>query len=168
MASYLGIVNGLKKMIAAITTSAGAGDAGKIIATDTNGKIDNSFMPTGIGADTVSILTSEDIAAGKQVNIYDNTGTANARLADATTTGKHSHGFVLASTTSGQNATIYSEGNNDQVTGQTPGDVYLSTTQGEVISDPSTLVGGNILQKVGVATSATNINQESGDIIELV
>ena len=34
---------------------AGAGDAGKIPAVDSSGRLDTSFMPTGIGADTAAI-----------------------------------------------------------------------------------------------------------------
>ena len=149
-----------------LTSSAGAGDAGKIPALDSAGKLDNTMMPTGIGADTSSILASEDLAAGDLVNIYDNSGTANCRKADATTAGKEAHGFVLATVTSGNNANIYFEGANDQVTGATVGVQFLSTTAGAATATaPST--SGNIVQKIGIATSATSINFEAGNHITL-
>lgn len=49
---------------AAIQSSAGAGDAGKIPALDAAGRLDNSMMPAGIGADTAAITASENLAAG--------------------------------------------------------------------------------------------------------
>jgi len=138
------------------TTSAGAGDTGKIPALDATGRLDTSFMPTGIGADTASIQASENLAAGDLVNIW-NSGGARVRKADATTAGKEAHGFVLASVTSGANATVYFEGGNGQVTGQTPGRVYLSTTPGlATATAPS--AAGNVVQIVGFATAATSIN----------
>lgn len=143
----------------AINTSAGAGDAGKIPALDAAGKLANSMMPTGIGADTASVLASENLANGDFVNIYDNAGTANVRKADATTAGKEAHGFVLAAVTSGNNATVYLEGSNTGVSGVTPGNVFLGTTAGASTSSaPSST--GNVVQRLGVATSATSISFE--------
>jgi len=124
------------------------------------------MMPTGIGADTASIEASEDLAAGDLVNIYDSTG-AKCRKADATTKGKEAHGFVLAVVTTGNNATVYFEGSNDQVTGLTPGVQFLAATAGgATVTAPSS--SGNIVQKVGVATAATSLNFEAGNPIELV
>lgn len=152
---------------ASIQSSAGAGDAGKIPALDAAGKLDNSMMPVGIGADTASIVSSENLAAGDFVNIYNNAGTANVRKADATTAGKEAHGFVLSAVTSPAAATIYFEGTNTQVTGQTPGNVFLSTTPGAATSTaPSG--SGNVVQKLGVATSATAINVECQAPVVLV
>ena len=138
------------------TTSAGAGDAGKLPALDATGKLDTSFMPVGIAADTATVEASEDLAAGDFVNIYDNTG-ALCRKADATTAGKEAHGFVLEAVTSGNNATIYFEGSNTQVTGQTPGRVFLSATAGlATATAPSG--SGNVVQRIGIAVSATVVN----------
>lgn len=143
-----------------LVTSAGAGDAGKIPALDAAGRLDNSVMPSGIGADTASITTSEALAAGDYVNIWNSTG-AKARKADATVAGKEAHGFVLASASSGAAATVYFEGPNTAVTGQTPGPVFLSTTAGTgQTAAPSG--SGNVVQRLGVATSATSVNFEAG------
>lgn len=140
-------------------TSAGAGDAGKIPALDAGGKLDNSLLPTGIGADTASITSSENLAAGDLVNIFNSTG-AKVRKADATTSGKEAHGFVLAGVISPAAATVYFEGTNNQVTGLTPGVQFLDTTAGKsVAAAPS--ASGNVVQRVGVATSATSLNFES-------
>lgn len=141
------------------TSSAGAGDSGKLVALDSSGRIDNSMMPVGIGADTAAISTSESLAAGDFVNIWSNGGTANVRKADATSSGKHAHGFVLSAFTHPTTATVYFEGTNTAVTGRTPGDQFLSTTAGTTTTTaPSG--SGNVVQKLGVATSATAINFE--------
>ena len=52
-------------------------------------------VASGGGADTGTVTTSEALAAGDLVNIWNSSG-AKARKADATTAGKEAHGFVLA------------------------------------------------------------------------
>lgn len=136
-----------------VTSSAGAGDSGKTGLLDASGKWDSSMMPTGIGADTQVIVTSENLSAGNLVNIYNNAGTVTARKADATTVGKLADGFVLAATTSGQNATVYGVGTNTGVTGLVGGDVYLDTTAGGV-TQTAPSGSGNIVQRVGFASAA--------------
>ena len=148
------------------TSSAGAGDSGKLAALDAAGKLDTSFMPTGIGADTASIATSENLSAGDLVNIYDATGTPTARKADATTAGKEAHGFVLAATTSPAAATVYFEGSNTGVAALTAGNQFLSTTAG-LSSSTAPSGSGNVVQKVGVATAAAVLNFEAGQPIVL-
>lgn len=149
----------------ATVVSAGAGNAGDIPALDATGRLDSSVMPVGIGADTASIEASEALAAGDYVNIHNATG-AKVRKADATTAGKQAHGFVLAAVSSGAQATVYFEGPNTQVTGQTPGDIFLSTTPG-VGSSTAPAGSGNVVQRLGVATSATSVNFEAGQPIVL-
>jgi hypothetical protein len=147
------------------TTSAGAGDAGKVVALDAAGKLDTSFMPTGIAADTASITASEALSAGDYVNIWNSTG-AKARKADATTAGKEAHGFVLAAVSNGASATVYFEGTNSSVTGQTPGVVFLSITPGAgTTTAPS--ASGNVVQRIGFASSATAVNFQSQEPIVL-
>lgn len=143
-----------------IQSSAGAANAGDIVALDDTGRIDNSMMPVGIGADTAVIAASEALAAGDFVNVWNSTG-AKVRKADATVAGKEAHGFVLAAVASGGNATVYFEGTNTQVTGQTPGPVFLLTTAGTG-GPTAPSASGNTVQRLGVATSATAINFEGG------
>jgi len=149
----------------ATVTSAGAGDAGEIVALDAAGKLDNSVMPVGIGADTQSITTSEALAAGDLVNVHDSTG-AKVRKADATTVGKEAHGFVLASVGSGAAATVYFEGTITGLTGLTPGNAFLATAAGTPTDTPPS-GSGNVIQKVGVATSTTTLNFEPGPVVVL-
>lgn len=145
-------------IINAKNTSAGAGDATKIPSLDGTGRLDASFMPVGIGADTAAIVASEILAAGDLVNVWNNAGTSNARKADASTIGKEAHGFVLAGFAAAATATVYFEGTNTQVTSLTPGVQYLSgTTPGKSSTTPASGTG-KIVQVVGLATSATNMN----------
>jgi len=155
------------KEVEATTVSAGAGDAGEIVALDATGKIDESMMPVGIGADTAEITAYEDLAAGDFVNVFTDAGAAKARKADASTYGKEATGFVLAAALTGATATVYFEGQNTQRTGLTPGALYfLATTPGSVTATaPST--AGNIVQQVGRAMSATSLAYEGGQPVEL-
>lgn len=152
-------------IVNATTTSAGAGDANKLAALGGSGKLDITMMPTGVGADAVSVTASENLAAGDLVNIHNSSG-AKARKADATSSGKEAHGFVLSAVTSGNPATVYFEGSNTGVTGLTPGKQYLSTTAGLATSTaPSG--SGNVVQIVGFATAAASLNFNSGTPVVL-
>lgn len=179
-------------LINAKTTSAGAGDTGKIpqlnangilddtiinatvtssankiVKLDGTGKLDSTVLPTGIGADTASIIASENLAAGDLVNIYNNAGVANCRKADASTTGKEAHGFVLAAVTATGNATVYFEGTNTQMTGLTPGIQFLSPTTAGRTTATAPSAAGQVSQVVGFATSATAMNFQSRNPIVL-
>ena len=150
-----------------IITSAGAGDSGKAIGLDNSGLLSVTFMPVGVGADTVSLVTSESLVAGDFVNIYDNGGTPTARKANAGAVGTRAHGFVLAASTTPDAAQVYFEGNNNQLTGQTGGTgLFLATSAGDVSATAPTETG-EIVQKLGIAVSATQANVEIGDTITL-
>jgi len=162
---FLRLIGGVLTEVFGVQTSAGAGSAGDIVALDDTGRIDSSMMPVGIGADIKTIAASEALAAGDWVNVWNSTG-AKVRKADATTAGKEAHGFVLAAVSSGANALVYFEGTNTQVSGQTPGPVFLQTTAGTGgATIPS--ASGNVVQNLGVALSATEVNFERGTPVVL-
>jgi len=148
------------------TQTGGAGNENKIPSLDAAGRLDTTMMPTGIGADTQTIVASENLAAGDLVNVWNDASTPKARKADATTAGKEAMGFVLSAVTSGNNATVYFEGNNDQVSGLTAGVLYLATTAGGVTGTaPSST--GNVVQKVGFATASGSMNFNAGQTVVL-
>lgn len=187
---FLASLAGRIKMIATIATSAGAADAEKIPSTNANGvldptiinaatsgnskvlqtlpdgTIDPSVLPTGIGADVKNVPASEALAAGDLVNIWNDTGVAKARKADATAEGKEATGFVKAAVTSGATAAVYMEGRITGLTGLTPGArLYLSaSTPGRATpTAPSTV--GNVVQWVGDAVDTTEMDFEKSDPI---
>jgi hypothetical protein len=161
---FLRNVSGRITEILGVVTSAGAGNDGDIPALDATGKLDISLMPSGIGASTVSATSSENLAAGDWVNLYNNAGVLTVRKADATTNGKQCHGYVIAAVTSPAAATVYLGGQNSGVTGKTIGAMqYLSTTPGaSVETAPS--ASGNLIQQLGPALSATLVRMNIQEI----
>lgn len=166
---FLRLVNGVFTEVFGLQTSAGAADGGKIVALDDTGRLSSTMMPVGVGADTVSLPATENIAAGRYVNIYDAAGTTSVRLADASTPGKPADGFVLSAVTTGQQALVYKEGTNTQLTGLTGGaDLFLSaSTPGAATPTPPS-TGGQIVQRVGKALGATSADFQRGEPVTLV
>lgn len=162
---YVALVSGKLKEIFG-TQSGGSGNENKIVALDASGRLDITMMPVGVGASTKTVLASEAIAAGDWVNVYNNGGTLNVRKADASAPAKYANGFVLASIANGASGTVYFEGINTAVTGQTPGEHFLSTTPG-TSSTTAPSAAGQIAQSVGHALSATEIEFEPGPTIEI-
>ena len=161
---FLNLTGGVPTQEVAVGTSAGAGDANKIPKLDAAGKLDITMMPTGAGPDATTITTSEALSAGDFVNLHNSTG-IKARKADATTSGKEAHGYVLSAVGSGASATVYFDGVNTAVTGRTVGArQFLGTTAGlPVETAPSAT--GNMAQILGVALSATSILFRANDPI---
>lgn len=142
-----------------LVTSAGAGDAGKFPALDSTGRLDTTVMPVGVGQDAASIQASENLTAGDFVNLH-NSGGARVRKADASN-GREAHGFVLAAATTGNNATVFFEGRNTALSSLSPGARYfLSGTTAGAATATAPTTSGQIVQPVGVAVSATEIDFE--------
>ena len=158
---FIAIIANKLKEIAGLQISAGAADANKLISTNSVGVIDVTLLPPGIGAEVVNAPTTENIAAGDFVNLYQNSGVISLRKADASTNTKPVNGFVIANSTYPANATMYILGTaNNFRTGLTIGNEYvLSKTVPGGVTDISTFVGtaGNILQPIGKAISATSM-----------
>lgn len=153
----------------ALVTSAGAGDAGKIVATDSSGRLDISLMPLGVGQEVSVIAASENLTAGDFVNIWNSSG-AKARKADASSNLKWAVGFVTANVTSPANATIYGISNkNTALSGLTIGAEYwLSTTPGAVVNQAGVPTGaGQLIQRLGCAESTTAMVFSNQDYTEL-
>lgn len=139
----------------------------KIVKLDSSGKLDSSMLPTGIGDDTSAIVASEALSAGDLVNVWNNAGQFNVRKADASTSGKSAHGFVLSAVSNGANATVYFEGTNTQLSGLTAGEQFLSVTVAGKTQSSAPTGAGQVVQRVGIAVSSTNLNFDRGDSIIL-
>lgn len=150
-----------------LQVSSGAGDAGKIPALNSSGQIDITMMPPGVGASTQAVLASENLSAGDFVNIYDNAGTANVRKADSTVAGRRAHGYVLSAVLSGNTATIYFEGKNDQLSGIVAGDRLYLGALGAVINTVPAMPTNLFHQYLGNALSTTSADIELDDEIVL-
>ena len=155
---YIKLVSGVPTETEATVQTAGAADAGKILALDANGKLDTTTLPAGIGADTALLTASENLAAGDVINVYEDTGAFKVRKADASTAGKHADGFVLNGVTAGNPATVYFEGTIVGLSGVTPGQLFLSATTPGGFSATPPSGAGKISQIIGIGVSSTSIN----------
>lgn len=158
---FLASVGGIVTQLYGLVVSGGAADGGKIVALDETGRLDESVLPLGIGADTVSAVASETLGAGKFVNFFNDGGTFSARLAD-NSNGRFADGFVVEEFTATQTATVYPiDGVNAELTGLTAGSRYWLGTAGGVTSTPldetDTGNAGKVSQYLGVAKSATEL-----------
>lgn len=158
---FLAVVGGKIKQVLAIVTSAGAGDAGKIPALDASGKLDTSFLPSGIGANQIVVPSSENLSAGDFVNLYDNTGVLTARKAD-NSNAREAWGYVETAVTSPANATVKRLNTvNGNRSGLTAGAEYWLGTAGGVITTPLDATdvanAGKVVQYLGRANSATEL-----------
>lgn len=147
---------------AATVTSAGAGNDGDIVALDSSGRLDTSVMPTGIAPDVEACVASETIANGALVNYFDSgAGVMKIRNADASVTTKRANGFVLVGGAAAATLNVYFLGRNTGVSGLTPAAQYFlsdSVPGGYTVTAPAGT--GKIVQRVGVAITATDINIE--------
>ena len=156
---YIYLNGGVLTELEATTTSAGAGDAGEIVALDSSGKLDSTLMPAGFGSDSKSMTAGEALTAGDLVYIN---GSGNALKADANAIAKAAVGFVLASISNAASGTVYFEGTITGLSGLTPGARYfLSTTPGGITTTAPTGTA-DIVQQVGFALSATELSFDAG------
>lgn len=152
--------------LSGINSSGGATDAGKLVITASDGKIDSTFLPNDITAETISAT------AGEALNAYDlvylKSPDGKIYKADAGATNKQPCiGFVKASVANAATGTVYFDG---AVTGTgfTQGQpVYLSVTAGaSTATAPST--AGQIIQQIGIAFSTTQFMFKPQQTLELV
>jgi len=164
---YVALADGRLITRAGTAASAGSADAGKIVALESDGRLSPSVLPAGIGADTVSRVASETLAAGDLVNIWNDAGTPKMRKADAAAPGKECSAFVKDAVSAGQTGLAYSEGSITGLTGLTPGArCYLGTTPGQITMTPP-VATGNVVQFVGTAHGADILSFEPGDGVVL-
>lgn len=160
---YLYLNSGIVTEKALNQTSAGLGDAGKGVALNASGLIDDTMLPT---VETITAPASENLSAGDWVNVFDSSGTLKVRKADASGgVGKRCHGFVKAAVTAPADAVVYTDGNNANDSGLTLGSThYLSATPGAATPTPPS-IAAHIVQELGLATSTTNMLTRIGETI---
>ena len=142
------------------SSSSGVGDAGKGVALGTDGKLDLTFFPAGIGTPVSTFTASEALAAGDLVNLWSDSGTVKARKADASVASKQAHGYVKSAVSANAQASVYTEHGSliSGLTGMTAGSEYfLSATVpgGAATAIPSG--AGQLVQYIGIAKSATEL-----------
>ncbi len=151
----LTIVGNVRQWLAANQTSAGAGDAGKIVALNSAGQVDITMMPSGIGPTAVTATASASIPAGL-VNLYNNAGALAARPADNTSVGSEANAFTSTAVTSGASASFNLTGLLTGLSGLTVGTQYFLGTVGQPTATLPT-TAGNVIQYVGKAVSTSSI-----------
>jgi hypothetical protein len=162
---------GKTKRRAPATASTGTADAGRLVAANSAGKLDETFLPAGIGANTVTAAASEALSAGSFVNLHEASGVFSARLAD-NSNGRPAHGFVAAAVASSATATVYPLGvTNSGLSGLTLGADYWLGAAGGVISTPLDETDANnagcLSQYLGVAKSDTELVSVRDDPVTL-
>lgn len=160
---YQTLENGKDKLVEASDSSAGAANAGDIVALNASGVIDPSMLPAG----EEKVLTAgEAIAAGDVVGIN---GSGQVVKADYSTP-IEAVGFAEAGIANGATGNIRFEGI-VPLTGLTPGARYYLDTTGSVTAtpqDPTAASAGEIHQYVGTAISATELRFEADDCLVML
>jgi hypothetical protein len=159
---YLDSTTGLPTSRALTVTSTGAPNAGDGVALDSDGKLNSTVMPSGLGADSQAILATENLAAGNWITIYNDPGTSNevCRKALAIDTTRPAHAYVKAAVSAGSIATAFFEGRNSLIPAGslTAADVgkraFLSaSTAGATTITPPTGTPGALVQFLGTIAS---------------
>ncbi len=167
MSKFLKIVSGVVTEEAAVVTGGTASEDGKLPALDATGKLDDSVMPDGVGAETIVLPASEALLAGDMVNVWDDGGTIKVQKATAADNTKPAHGYVVAGYDLGANATIYTDGYLT-TTGLTAGSKYfLSAAAAGEITATAPSGSAQVVQLVGFALSATKLAFEQHPHIQL-
>lgn len=162
---YLAWLSGRRSEVTALQTSAGAGDADKIVATGPGGTLDPSLMPPGIVPDQFAGTSNGAITIRDLCSVDLTTGLISR--ASAAAGGKQCDGWAQSSVATGQPITIQLEGKLTGLSGLTPGARYFlsDSTPGSymIAPGPVTTTAGKLAQYIGTAMSATVLNFEPED-----
>lgn len=113
------------------------------------------------GARTQVATAGEALSAGDWVSFYNASGTLYCQKASgsraSSTYGFAAHGYVLAAAAATSNATVYLDGVNTAVTGQTLGPVYLSATTPGAGTAVAPKAVQTVELQVGIALTATSV-----------
>lgn len=159
---YLSLIDGLITEVEASSISSGEIDAGKIVALDESGRLDQTMMPVGIGADTLTAPASEDLSGGDFVYIKE-----DGTVAKASALSNSAVGFILAGAFVGETVLVYFEGRNTSLSGLVIGSrYYLSETSGTATNVPVSGAGKKH-QYLGNAITQNTLNFEAADYVVL-
>jgi hypothetical protein len=159
---YLSLIDGLITEVEAPSASIGVQDAGKIVALDESGRLDQTFMPVGIGADTLTALAFEPLESGNFVYI-----TQEGTIAKASANANSAVGFILNGADIGQEVLVYFEGRNTSLSNLTIGSrYYLSETAG-LATDVPVSGTGKKHQFLGNAITSSTLSYEAADYVVL-
>lgn len=166
---YITLVDGVKTLIKAISTSAGVPDANQIVSTDATGRIHSSLLPPGIGDSSVTAEASEALDAGDFVELWDDAGVIKARLAD-NTNNRPAHGFVKTAAGLAEVATVLRLGEeNDQISGLVVGTDYFLGTAGAARTwaqiQAAPFASGHLIQFLGKASDDTVLPTATEQVI---
>jgi len=156
---FLVRVAGRLRQIAATVVSAGSENAGEIPALGSDGRLDDSVLPLGVGANSVQAVASEAIGAGKYVELWDDDGVLKMRLADASNN-RAAWGYVKTAVDADATGTAYRLNTvNANHSGLTPGAHYWLGAAGGVTDTPldAEAVTNQVDQYIGLAKSATEM-----------
>ena len=159
---YVSLIGGTLQQTAANQSSAGSGDAGKLVALNASGLIDSTMLPEAI---STTVTASENLATGALVNIWNSSGTLKVRNANASTP-LQCDGFApIAISSAGSGQVTLNGGVITGLTGLTLGTRYYvdNITPGGVTSTPVS-TGGYINQYAGIALSTTSLAFQIGTV----
>lgn len=157
--SFLARVAGRYVVLAATIISAGVASAGKLVGLGSDGRLDASVLPLGVGANVVTATAAEAIGAGKFVELFYDVGVLKMRLADNSNL-RVAWGYVKTAVDADAGGTAYRLNTvNANLSGLVPGADYWLGTAGGIISTPLDAEedAGTLDQYLGRASSATEL-----------
>ncbi len=157
--------DGTKETYEGVQSSSGPSSQNEFPALNGAGKIDESFLPNGIGSDVISAVAGENLSAGDFVYF---SSTGESLKADASEIAKQARGFVTTSITAGQSGDVFFDDTNAALTGLTPGATYYLSDQ---TPGQATLIAptasGSIVQRLGFASGSETIHVDIEEPVKL-
>jgi len=147
-------------IVTPITVSTGPTDGSKAVQTKADGTLDASFLPPGVGEESITRLFAENVTAPAVVLVV--AGELVAADASVGNASRAMQGFITNSGTTGVAGKMYYGGISSGWSGLTVDAPYfLAAASGDITDTPIT-TAGQTHQYFGTAISATEILVEVG------
>lgn len=158
--TFMGRVAGVIKNLPFLQVSAGASSAGQPVALNSSGLIDTTMLPpSSSGQVQRSDTAAQAISAGQLINF----GPSGVRPADSTS-GYPADGYSPNAVASGGTGTFNLIGVISGLSGLTKGtDYFLGANGAPILAASLPTAAGTIVQRIGKALSATEINFENDE-----